>query len=774
MFKYFLYFFSSFFFYSAIALPIAILPEDIDVSVGTEVVIDGSNSMGEDLSYRWNFDVFPVLSNTRIDDPTASSIRFTPDVPGLYLIKLIVRNSTANSPPTYMRVRATEINALPSFSFTPHIKSNGFPKLVRFRLRDISDSDGDVSFVEIDYGDGKQSTFYIEEIRSGFSGSHRIEYYYKRSGVYNAKIALIDDKGGRTERSVSVDLSSDNHVPVLKYNTNSTSGVAPFTLRVDASQSFDPDNNTPLRFNWYWDDGTPDTYTENTVSTHTYTTPGIYQVEAFARDSTGSEVYNYFSVYVDDPNNLGTYSAPSGGSYPVLDLTASSSIVGQAPLTVNFDASHSFDLEGDDFQVFWDFDGFIFKKLDKGLTTTRTYNYPGTYHVKVTVQDSHGNEYNNWFDVRVYDEDLDWSPQFVIAQNEDYEFDIFIPNNIYGPAIQYAFWSFGDDSYDSGGYNTHTYRQNGIYPVTLTVIDVLGNRKSATRMLTVRGEEYEIDGNIGPFYQTARVGASVSLTTSQISSNVPGPLEFFWNLLNGFKETANITHSYSKKGIYKHRLYITNSYGTSEDFTSIFTNVHSGNPPTANYRLSTYIGPAPLTVNFDGSQSHSSSGVSEYYWMLGNSDELNNSSDQSQFSYTYETPGKRYVDFIVKDNNGNFDIGFPLVHVLDPAEIPANNQNPVVSIDSNNIVINDLDVRLNDINMSDADGEILFTEWSWGDGDIEVFRRPEKSPRHTYQDYGTYTLTVRVFDNFGAIATATHNITLMETSLRSTPGASIQ
>ena len=106
-------------------------------------------------------------------------------------------------------------------------------------------------------GTAKKLFFENRELQST---NYRIEHHYLTSGAYNVKIAMIDDEGGRTEKSLMVDLSGNPQIPVLKYSVNSTSGTAPFTLRVDASSSFDPNNNNPLHYYFVWGDGNT-TYT---------------------------------------------------------------------------------------------------------------------------------------------------------------------------------------------------------------------------------------------------------------------------------------------------------------------------------------------------------------------------------------------------------------------------------------------------------------------------------------------------------------------------------
>ena len=92
------------------ARPVAILPTDKTATVGEALTIDGSSSFDEDssltLSYRWSLDINPPNFNSQINNPSSSSIEFTPDVEGFYLVRLIVNNGTKNSYPTYMVIRA--------------------------------------------------------------------------------------------------------------------------------------------------------------------------------------------------------------------------------------------------------------------------------------------------------------------------------------------------------------------------------------------------------------------------------------------------------------------------------------------------------------------------------------------------------------------------------------------------------------------------------------------------------------------------------------------
>jgi cytochrome c len=75
-----------------------------------------------------------------------------------------------------------------------------------------------------------------------------------------------------------------------------------------------------------------------------------------------------------------------GNRSPVAEIAADKT-AGSLPFTVNFDASGSFDADGDDLHIVWDFgDG----ETSSGISVSHTYPEPGTYVASVTVTDMDG------------------------------------------------------------------------------------------------------------------------------------------------------------------------------------------------------------------------------------------------------------------------------------------------------------------------------------------------------------------------------------------------
>lgn len=82
--------------------PIADAGEDATIEIGNVIDLDGSGSFdpdGDPLTYEWTLDASPTGSTATIADPLRSFTRLDPDVPGLYVFSLRVRDAFRSSVP---------------------------------------------------------------------------------------------------------------------------------------------------------------------------------------------------------------------------------------------------------------------------------------------------------------------------------------------------------------------------------------------------------------------------------------------------------------------------------------------------------------------------------------------------------------------------------------------------------------------------------------------------------------------------------------------------
>ncbi|MBN2737595.1 MAG: hypothetical protein JXR70_11490 [Spirochaetales bacterium] len=84
------------------SIPVANAGPDQSVSLGQKVVLDGSKSYdsdGDKISYLWHWLVSPDGSQALFYDYNKVSCYITPDLPGTYIILLVVNDKKEDSAP---------------------------------------------------------------------------------------------------------------------------------------------------------------------------------------------------------------------------------------------------------------------------------------------------------------------------------------------------------------------------------------------------------------------------------------------------------------------------------------------------------------------------------------------------------------------------------------------------------------------------------------------------------------------------------------------------
>lgn len=111
--------------------PVAQAGPDVTVNATVPVALDGSGSSdgdGDNLTYEWSFTSVPTGSQAAFDDATVAMPVFTPDLPGAYVVELVVNDGQADSPPDELTVTARDPPAAPFQKFSLWL-AEGFGKL---------------------------------------------------------------------------------------------------------------------------------------------------------------------------------------------------------------------------------------------------------------------------------------------------------------------------------------------------------------------------------------------------------------------------------------------------------------------------------------------------------------------------------------------------------------------------------------------------------------------------------------------------------------------
>jgi PKD repeat protein len=178
--------------------------------------------------------------------------------------------------------------------------------------------------------------------------------------------------GGTPGAPNSVSSPDFNRPPVPGFDASPVRGLAPLVVAFDASSSFDPDGDIAA-FEWNFGDG--GIATGRTIS-HTYNSVGTYIATLKVADNRGLERSVSRSIVVEEPAN----------NPPVVAFEISAA-AGRAPFLVQFDASGSFDPDGEIAEYQWTFgDG----NSGIGKTISHTYTAAGNFTATLKVSDNKG------------------------------------------------------------------------------------------------------------------------------------------------------------------------------------------------------------------------------------------------------------------------------------------------------------------------------------------------------------------------------------------------
>ncbi len=105
--------------------PIAMAGPDQTVFVGQTITLNGTGSSdpdGDPLMFRWSFLSIPTGSGATLSDPAAVQPTFVIDLPGAYIMQLVVNDRVANSAPDTVTITASLLSA--RFAFLGNVNDN--------------------------------------------------------------------------------------------------------------------------------------------------------------------------------------------------------------------------------------------------------------------------------------------------------------------------------------------------------------------------------------------------------------------------------------------------------------------------------------------------------------------------------------------------------------------------------------------------------------------------------------------------------------------------
>ena len=317
-----------------------------------------------------------------------------------------------------------------------------------------------------------------------------------------------------------------------------------------------------------------------------------------------------------------------------------------------------------------------------------------------------------------------------------------------------------DDTRDSFNY---TYTLYGIYNVTLSVSDSVGNTSSDLEVISALSAPACV-ASANP----ANGGAPLDVDFSCTVTDTDGSIVLYeWDLDgDGVYEwsdtdTCSTAYRYETAGLYEAALLVTDNDGLT-DTDSITITV--GASPTADAAADPMTGPAPLEVNFTGTGADTDGSITLYEWDFngdGTYDWSNTSSGDT--AYTYNSSGIFNATLRVTDNDGLIDTDSVLISVSGPPvalprAYPTSGEPPLtVTFFSDG---------------EDVDGSPRYFDWDFdGDGVYDEHLLASMNTSYTYTQPGDYQATLKVTDNEGLAGTAFITISVTDPNPQGYPAA---
>ena len=604
---------------------------------------------------------------------------------GIYAVSLKVfdANSCGDS---IIKNAYINVSALPTASFTFAIQAGcGLPTNVNF----TNTSSGASTWLW-NFGDGNTSTL------------QNPVHAYTIGGNYT--VQLIAKNVGACADTFQLSLGTLTF-PKADFTASPQKGCIPLNVSF-TSTSTSPD--PIVNYDWDYGDGIAST-TIGTTS-HTYLTPGTYDVRLIITTQSGCKDTITKTKFI----RTGTLPLPD---FSIVDSTMCYGISAQFN---NISSSGTTWL--------WTFgDG----QSDTTRNPIHLYPDTGTFSVKLVA-------YNNGCAdsitrskiVTIYPP----IPSFTFQINCSKHFEIQFNDATKG--ADSLSWNFGDGSFDNSNTKnpTHTYLTRGPRTVVLTAFNKkYGCSYSFSKNLIIADPKAKFAG--------LPLTGCYPLFTSFANTSIDGA-NYQWTFGDGNSSILNnASNTYNLPGRYNVRLIITDVNGCKDSLTR--TNYINVLGPIPYFKADITKGCAPFAVQFTDT-SRSDSALVQWTWDYGDGIQATTSVKGS--SHLFAKPGKYSISMTVTDKNGCAKT------LVKPDYIVPTFPQPEFTSDTLSC--------LGKIVNFDATPTISFTptyKWDFADGTV-AGPSGIGTIKHSYSNYGLYKVWLVVTDGNGCRDSIKHSV----------------
>ena len=569
--------------------PTADAGSDIVVYTLQNIIFNGSNSFDPDgwiMNFTWEF------GDGEFGYGMITSHSYTED--GNYYVNLTVKDDWGYL--DFHEIKVQVLNRLPEANLEADLTEVLSNSKVTFDASLSSDLDGSIEEYYFDFGDGSNS---------GWVLTASIEHIYSKGARdYTAKLKVKDDDSGISTNTAEVKITVNNRVPEPHLNVTPILAKTYEDITCNAELSLDHDGEIS---SYYFDfgDGTNSGWVTSAKVTHQYSDgPNIYQATLKVKDDDGaiSPKITSGDITIQNQKPIPSLTIDQTDIYTLMD--------------VKFDASDSYDIDGDVVEYYFDFGD----KTNSGWQTEPIVKHEysdGTreYTIELQVKDSDGetDHITKSITVKNREPKADAGSDVMVNTNEIVNLNGGLSSDLDGSIVTYT-WSFGDETSSTGETVTHSYLDDGRYAVTLTVTDDDGAIDTDVCIVTVN--------NVAP-----TAGFSVDHETGDVTSifkfestsdDTDGTImTFHWSFGDG--ETSaepKPTHQYKSSGKYTVTLIVEDDDGAKSTAFALSISVINLRP-LAFASASTTGALVGESIRFIGTQSYDPDGtITNYTWQF--------------------------------------------------------------------------------------------------------------------------------------------------------------
>ncbi len=541
-----------------------------------------------------------------------------------------------------------------------------------------------------DFGDGTSSTI------------QNPAHDYSVSGVYTVALTV-------TNNTTGCDYTKIDPVNILKEIPDFTSSVT--TVCKNAPVLFQDVNSIPgniSSYTWRFGDGVTTSVTSSSIS-HNYTASGSYNVTLILNIKNGctDSIVKPLAIKVDGPTAV--FRSVNAGACQNSAVTFIDSSYANGAHTIA--------------KWQWNWGDGVIQTL-YGPDFQHTYTAQGNYSVSLKATDNNG-----CTDSIIHVNTVVISKP-VASFNGDTlsctSHAIAFTNLSTGPGLTWS-WDFGDGATSTQLNPVHTYNNEGIYSVSLSIKDIYGCSDFISKTNYIRIANARANFTVS---DTAGSCPPLVVNFMNTSTNYSG---YAWDFGDGTKSsTANPSHFYATPGTFNAVLTIQGPGGCS-DLKSVQIKVKG---PRGSFQYSNISGCKPLQTNFKAATGRNTT----FVWDFNDGTTL--VTPDSIVSHIYKTAHFYLPKMILIDTAG---CKVPVIGVdsIKVYEMFASFTNTSTTLcDSGKIAFNNT-----------STGNDIITSYLWAFGDKTTSILP--SPVHNYIATGNYTANLFITSKNGCRDSAT-------------------